>query len=219
MAVRALAHVNTSSSQVARDFDLTQSSGYWYKLNLPGRILGFLIGNGFFALWLLLLGPLLWRAQAALHSGDAVGAVVQLGFLAIGPAIFVELNYIALTRMSKGPTRLRIDDRGLTFTYPNGKQTLLGWNDPRADLVFRDDRSNPSINPLVAIDLRLPGRARVPLPVEALDLIRAQAVNRGFLVEERADSSERSGAGGSTVIRIRRRSQIARRRAASPGPN
>jgi hypothetical protein len=187
------------------EFDLSASSQRRYRFDAPGRWFSLAVGWGFVGLWLLLLPALLRRISLDFSAANYADLGVQLGFLAVGPLLGGYFTYLVFFRMRRGPTKLTVTPEGLEFGYLSGATRYLSWTDPRIRLVIRDDRHNPNVDSLLAIDLKLRGLGPVPISVDASQAVIREAKSMGLRVNELPQGSagdEFDRLRGSKITRI-----------------
>jgi hypothetical protein len=186
----------------AQRFDLRAYSDYYQKFSLPGKIFTLALGNGFLLFWLLLL-PALWaKTSADLTHGVTSDLTLQIAFLLTGPIIGAACNYIGLAYIRRSATGVVVDHRGVTFEFLKTSEEY-SWRSPRFDLTIRDSRANPNVAPLLRLGVTLPRRGLVPLPVEAVEAIRAEATSQGLVVTDGKGGNEFDMVSGTSTIRIR----------------
>ncbi len=188
---------------ISRTFDLQGSSERSYRFHLVDRIVILGIGGGFFIFWLFLLLRLLGRIGADLGSGNTSDLALQLAFFLVGPLILGSCLYLEVYRLRRGPTGLKISDQDLEFTFLSRDSSSIRWDDPRFDLVIRDNRSNTNVHRLLAVDIFLPRVGYVPIPPDALDSILTHAGGHGLAIHEGKGRDEFERIGGTKIIRIR----------------
>jgi hypothetical protein len=199
--------VGSASGRVAgprTGFDLSAHSAFRYRFDLPGRVFTLTLGNGFLVFWLLLLPGLWVKASTDLTSHNTSDLSLQITFLAIGPVVGAACNCIGLYYTRRGPTSMMVDDSGLTFHFTSRAAKRLLWTSPKLELTIHDDRKNSDVSPHLQVCITHPRACRTPIPAEALDAIRSEAVRHGLAVETSRGGNEFDRIRGTSVVHIRR---------------
>jgi len=152
-------------SKNVTDYDLTAFAEARSRFDLPTRIVVLLFGAGLLIEWTLLLRNLAGRLMAGAQAGSLVNTAVAAAGLAAGPALFLVCLYLGVVRLRKAPTSARVDAESLEFRYADGRTVSVRWNEPNINILVRDDRLNPRVNPLLAVDLKLRAGGPIPVPV------------------------------------------------------
>jgi hypothetical protein len=184
-------------------FDVTSNSAYRRHFDRVSRGVILVIGWGIFAEWLALLPSGVRVLRTAAVSGNLVMAGVAIAGLVVGPSILAFCNYLPLVRMSRGPDTVSVDGLGIELDFPNGRKVTVSWQDPRLDLVLHDDRSDPQVHPLIALDVELKGHAPFPIPLAAFMAIRTEAARLGLRVDEEGGGAGFQATGTAKIVRVR----------------
>jgi hypothetical protein len=190
-------------SPAVTTFDISAYSSYKRRFDRPTRLVSIAIGLGTIVEWLVLLPSGVHALESRLASGSLLEGAVVVAVLAAGPCVAAFCAYMALVRLSEGPTAVQIDKRGVEFSFSGRPSITLRWDDPRLDLVIRDDLASSRVSPLLAVDVKLRGRAPVPIPPEAYFRILSEAASLGLSIDQSARGDAFDRARGTKVVRIR----------------
>jgi hypothetical protein len=132
---------------------------------------------------------------------------VDIGITIVSLAWAPPFTYLAIYKAGPSPTRLVIDDSGVSFVYPSGALLRRHWSDPDFELRFRDVRFtqyNLEHPGRQYYDIRFfPGGLRWsdgPITVESYEYLTATALAKGMEITP-SDWSEPDGGARNVVVR------------------
>lgn len=173
------------ATQSPQMFDLTSGVTRLQRFRLSSRLMLAAGGVGLFLESIVIDRGLVVGAESAAGSGNWPDVLLKVVGLTVGPAVSGFLLYLSGIRMAAGPTRLRLDERGLTFYRSSGTPLVKRWSDESFRLEMDDDSQDPRVDSAYAITVRLGWGSIVPITREIFQEIERAARSHGLEVSVR----------------------------------